>query len=81
MVTTRSRYRGMKRRGFGVISDVGASEFLCLVGGLPFFQLRCSCDAGQKSKEAEASAALLGLRMLTLGPGGVAAEGGWSISC
>ncbi len=37
-------------------------------------------DADQKSKEIKASAALLGLLMLMLGPGRVAAEGLQSIS-
>ena len=80
MATTHLYYCGMRRRGFGSISDVAASEFLRRVGGLLFFQLQCSCDADQESKEIEASAAPPGLQILMLGPGGVAAEGGWSIS-
>eukprot|EP00956_Cyclotella_meneghiniana_P035098 scaffold111284_cov84-Cyclotella_meneghiniana.AAC.1 len=45
-----------------------------------FFNYDVRDTAGRKIEEKRAAAALPGARMLTLGPGGVAAAGGWSIA-
>eukprot|EP00956_Cyclotella_meneghiniana_P007391 scaffold10078_cov70-Cyclotella_meneghiniana.AAC.2 len=68
------------RQRFVAIFGVLASQLWRLLRVRVFFDSDVRITASKKMEKKRAAAALPGARMLTLGPGGVAAAGGWSIA-